>query len=100
MSDQDREKIVDTIEGLAKAVITAYVKYIDEHREIDSASVVTASGLYVAIIVESLSFDEDDPSEKEVIALVGDATMVMLKEKATLRDYMRQILQAVMAERQ
>jgi hypothetical protein len=93
-----QEKIKDTIEELATAVTTAYVKYINEHREVDSASVLTASALYVAIITDSLSFDEGDPSQEEVLGMIVDAARVMLKDLPLIRSYIGAILYTVMAE--
>jgi hypothetical protein len=58
---EDKEKIVSSIDELAKAIITAYVQFVNEHRDMDNASVVTAISLLVAITADSLSFGEDDP---------------------------------------
>jgi hypothetical protein len=96
---EDKEKIVDRIDGLATTVVTAYVRYISEHRDTDSASVVTASALYVAIIVDALSYDVGDPSEKEVMSLVIEAAMTMLRDKRSIREYMKKIVGTVMEER-
>jgi nanoRNase/pAp phosphatase (c-di-AMP/oligoRNAs hydrolase) len=96
---EDREKIVGDIEGLARATITAYVKYIDKHREMDNASVITASALYLAIVVDALSFEEDDPPQSETITLIIDATMGMLRDTTPIRGYMRDILKSVIGKR-
>jgi hypothetical protein len=97
---EDKEKIVDRIDGLATTVVTAYVRYISEHRDTDSASVVTASALYVAIIVDALSYDVDDPSEEEVMSLVIEAAMTMLRDKSAIREYVKKILETVVEEHQ
>jgi hypothetical protein len=96
---EDREKIVGDIEGLARAITTAYVRYLNKHREMDSASVITASAFYLAIVVDSLTFDEDDPPQSETIALVIDATMGMLRDTTPIRGYMAAILKSVVGKR-
>jgi predicted GTPase len=96
---EDKEKIVGNIEGLARAIVTAYVRYLNKHREMDSASVITASAFYLAIVVDSLSFEEDDPPQSETIALVIDATIEMLRDTTPIRGYMRDILKSVIGKR-
>jgi hypothetical protein len=95
-----RDKVADRIQGLSTAVITAYVKYISEHRDMDSASVVTATALFVAVIVDSLTFQEDDPSHEEAMALIAEAAMKMLMAPDTIRDYVKVIFTAVMEEQE
>jgi hypothetical protein len=97
---EDQEKIVGNIEGLARAIITAYVKYTKKHKDTDSASVITASALYLAIVVDSLTFEEGDPPQSETIALIIDATTEMLRDKTPIRGYMRDILMSVVGKRQ
>jgi hypothetical protein len=97
---EDREKIVGNIEGLARAIVTAYVKYTNKHRDTDSASVITASALYLAIVVDSLTFDEGDPSQSETVTLIIDATIEMLRDTTPIRGYMRDILMSVVGKRQ
>jgi nanoRNase/pAp phosphatase (c-di-AMP/oligoRNAs hydrolase) len=96
---EDQEKIVGNIEGLAKAIITAYVKYTNKHKDTDNTSVITASALYLAIVVDSLSFEEGDPSQSETVALIIDATIEMLKDTTPIRGYMRDILMSVIGKR-
>jgi hypothetical protein len=96
---EDREKIVGDIEGLARAIVTAYVRYINKHREMDNASVITASAFYLAIVVDSLSFEKDDPPQSETIALVIDATIEMLRDTTPIRGYMAAILKSVVGKR-
>jgi hypothetical protein len=90
----------DTIQELSTAIITGYMKYISEHRDMDSASVVTATALFVAVIVDSLTFQEDDPSHEEAMALIAEAAMKMLMEPDTIRDYVKVIFTAVMEEQE
>jgi hypothetical protein len=97
---EDKEKIVGNIEGLARAIITAYVRYAKKHKDTDNASVITASALYLAIVVDSLTFGEDDPPQSEVMALIIDATTEMLRDKTPIRGYMRDILMSVVGKRQ
>jgi hypothetical protein len=95
---EHRDKIANRIRGLAAAITTGYMKYISEHRDMDSASVVTATALFVAAIVDSLSFCDDDPSQEEIMALIAEAATRMLEDTDTIRDYMGAIFKAVMAE--
>jgi hypothetical protein len=95
---EDKEKIAGDIDGLAKTILTAYVQFVNEHRDIDNASVVTAISLLVAITVDTLSFGEDDPSQADVMSLISDAAMEMLKHPDTIRDYMKTILMSVVGE--
>jgi hypothetical protein len=50
--------------------------------------VLTASAFYLAVIVDALSFDEGDPSQEEVMALIADTAMTMLKDPRIIREYM------------
>jgi hypothetical protein len=95
---EDKEKIVSGIDELAKAIITAYVQFANEHRDVNDATVVTAIALFVAITVDTLSFGEDDPSQADVMSLISDAAMEMLKHPDTIRDYMKTILMSVVGE--
>jgi hypothetical protein len=95
---EDREKIVGDIEGLARATVTAYVRYINEHRDLDNVKVLTASAFYLATIVDTLSFGEDDPSQEEVLTLIAETTMIMLKDTSAIRQYMGTILKSVVGE--
>jgi hypothetical protein len=93
-----KEKIAHEIEGLATAVITAYVKHINEHQDLDNMQVLTASAFYLAVIVDALSFGEDDPSQEEMMALIADTAMTMLKDTRVIREYMGTILKSVTEE--
>jgi hypothetical protein len=93
-----KAKVTSDILGMATAVITAYVKYINEHREMDNISVVTASAWYLAAVVDALSLNEDNPPQKEVMTLVADAAMIMLKDASTVREHMTTILKSVVGE--
>jgi hypothetical protein len=95
---EDREKIADTIEGLAKAVTTAHVTYIREHQEIDNAGVVTAMALFMAIVTDTLSYGDDDPSEDETLSTLTDITTEMLKNKPLIREFMGEIIKSVMRD--
>jgi nanoRNase/pAp phosphatase (c-di-AMP/oligoRNAs hydrolase) len=92
---EDQEKIADEITGLAKAVTTAYVTYINEHRRIDNASVVAAMALLMAIVTDTLSYDDDDPSEDETLSLLTDTTKEVLKSKPLIREFMGMIIKNV-----
>jgi hypothetical protein len=93
-----KAKVTRDIEGMATAVITAYVKYINEHREMDNLSVVTASAWYLAAVVDALSLNENDLSQKEVVTLIADAAMIMLEDASTVREHMATILKSVVGE--
>jgi hypothetical protein len=95
-----RDDATSDIQGMATAVITAYAKYISEHREIKNVSVLTASAFYLAAIVDVLSFGEDDPSQEETLTLIADATTMMLKHIGVIRRHMAAILKSVMEEAQ
>jgi transketolase len=95
---EDKEKIASSIDGLAKAIITAYVQFVNEHRDMDNASVVTAISLLVAITADSLTFGEDDPQQADVMSLISDIAMEMLEHPDVIRDYMKTILMSVMSE--
>lgn len=99
MSD-DRVKIVGEISGLATAIVTAYVKYINEHQEIDNASVLTACATFAAIITDTLSFREDDPSEAETLALLFETVIELLSSKGLLRSFASTIVEEVTGVRQ
>jgi hypothetical protein len=95
---EDKEKIVDGITDLSTEVITAYIRYVSNHRQIDSASVLTASAFFVSVIVDTLSFGEDDPPEKEIMATLVDAATRMLESKAQIRRFTGDILKTVLEE--
>lgn len=95
---EDKEKIVSGIDELAKTIITAYVQFANEHRDVSDATVVTAIALFVAITVDTLSFGEDDPSQAEVMSLITDTAMEMLKQPDIIRDYMKTIFISVVGE--
>jgi hypothetical protein len=95
---EDKEKIVGDIDSLAEAIITAYVKYINEHRDTDNASVMTAISLLVAIIVDTFSFEEGDLSQEEALSIIADTVMKMLKHPEIIRDYMKALLMSVVME--
>jgi uncharacterized membrane protein len=93
-----KEKITSDIEGLTTAVVTAYMKYINEHRGMGNVRVLTASAFYLAVIVDALTFDEGDPSQEEVMTLIVDTAMTMLKDPRIIRQYMGAILKSVLEE--
>jgi undecaprenyl pyrophosphate phosphatase UppP len=95
---KDREQIVDGISGLATTIVAAYMRYVSEHRQIDNPSVLTAAAMFAAIIVDTLSFGEDDPSEEEMLTLLIDTTKAMLASKAEVRRFSGMILHTVLME--
>jgi hypothetical protein len=92
---EDEEKTTNEIMGLAKTLATAHVEFINEHHNIGNAAVMTAASLFVAIIVDSLSFDDDDPSEEEVMTTLTEAAMSMLGNRAIIRQFMTPIIDTV-----
>lgn len=95
---ESKEKIVDEITDLSTEIITAYIRYVSNHRQIDNASVLTASAFFVSVIVDALSFGEDDPSEKEIMLTLVDAAMKMLESKAHIRHFTGDILRGILEE--
>jgi hypothetical protein len=95
---EDREQIVDGITDLSIEIITAYIRYVNNHRQIDSASALTATAFFVSIVVDVLSFGEDDPTEKEIMATLVDAATRMLENKTQIRHFTGDILKTVLEE--
>jgi hypothetical protein len=97
---EDEEKTTNEIMGLAKTLATAHVEFINEHRNIGNAAVMTAASLFVAIIVDSLSFDDDDPSEEEVMTTLTETATSMLGNRAIIRQFMTPIIDTVVGRDQ
>jgi hypothetical protein len=97
---EDDEKVADEISELAKALATAHVRFIDKHRKIDHAAVMTATSLFTAIIVDSLSYGDDDPTEEEVMTTLTDITKRMLVRKSVIRNFMVPIIDSVVRKDQ
>src|SRR4051812_25827778 len=95
---EDEHRLVDTMTKLAEALTTTYMRHVNEHRGMDSASVITAVSLFVAIIVDSLTYQSGDPQEDETIAIITDVVMRMLEDRQHARQLAARIIDTVLKE--
>jgi hypothetical protein len=95
---EDKEKHMTEINELVTAIVTTYVRHINKHRDMDNASVVAATAFFMATIVDALSFEEGDPPQTEVLAILTGVVTAMLEHPDTIRSHMKTILLSVMAE--
>jgi hypothetical protein len=89
---EDDEKVADEITELGKALITAHVKFISKHHKINNAGVITATALFMAVIVDTLSHGDDDPTEDETMEAIGDIVEKLLENRSVLRSLTKAIV--------
>jgi hypothetical protein len=95
---EDEHQLADTMVGLVEALLTAHMRYINKQRSVDNASVLTAVSMFVAVIVDSLTHREGDPSDEEAMDIITDVVTRMLEDKPHLRRLAVKIIDAVLAE--
>jgi hypothetical protein len=95
---EDELRLAETMTELAEALTTAHMRFVNERRRIDSASVVTAVSLFVAVIVDSLTCEEDDPTDEATVALIADVVTRMLEDRPHVRQLAARVIEAVLVE--
>jgi hypothetical protein len=60
--------------------------------------VVTAVSMFIAVVIDSLSYREDDPSDEETLEIITDVVTRMLEDKPHVRQLTARLIEVVLAE--
>jgi hypothetical protein len=94
MSEDDNE--VTRTRELMRAMLTAYVRHVNDHVEVTEADAMMAVGMCLATLVDILTVDdEDEHAEANVLASLVGTAVTGLKNKHPLREFMSEIIDDV-----